>query len=110
MVSWGALRAQQNRAGSLMAADWQEPNQKGVLYYLKDGRVRGVLLWNVWDQVDNARALIQEPRTSLPPWRIVAPARGADSRRPAAGGTSGAPGHRGRLRRHRSAAPTAAAP
>jgi 3-phenylpropionate/trans-cinnamate dioxygenase ferredoxin reductase subunit len=41
--------------------DWQEPFQKGVIYYLADGLVRGVLLWNVWDQVDNARALIQEP-------------------------------------------------
>ena len=25
------------------------------------GRVRGVLLWNVWDQVESARALIAEP-------------------------------------------------
>lgn len=41
-------------------ADWQELYQKGVLYYLKDGRVRGVLLWNVWDQVENARKLIAE--------------------------------------------------
>src|SRR5207249_3290102 len=40
--------------------DWQEPFKKGVIYYLKDGRVRGVLLWNVWDQVNNARALIAE--------------------------------------------------
>jgi 3-phenylpropionate/trans-cinnamate dioxygenase ferredoxin reductase component len=41
-------------------ADWQEPFHKGVIYYLdpSDQRVRGVLLWNVWDQVDNARALI----------------------------------------------------
>jgi 3-phenylpropionate/trans-cinnamate dioxygenase ferredoxin reductase component len=39
-------------------ADWQEPYQKGVIYYLKDNQVRGVLLWNVWDQVDNARELI----------------------------------------------------
>jgi 3-phenylpropionate/trans-cinnamate dioxygenase ferredoxin reductase component len=41
-------------------ADWQEPFQKGVIYYLdrSDQRVRGVLLWNVWNQVDNARALI----------------------------------------------------
>jgi hypothetical protein len=30
------------------------------VYYLKDGRVRGVLLWNVWDQKDNARALVAE--------------------------------------------------
>jgi hypothetical protein len=32
-----------------------------VVYYLRDGRVRGVLLWNVWDQVDAARQLIAEP-------------------------------------------------
>jgi 3-phenylpropionate/trans-cinnamate dioxygenase ferredoxin reductase subunit len=42
-------------------ADWQEPYHKGVVYYLRDGRVRGVLLWNVWDQVDAARRLIAEP-------------------------------------------------
>jgi len=42
--------------------DWQEPFKKGVIYYLdpSEKRVRGVLLWNVWDQVDNARALIRE--------------------------------------------------
>jgi 3-phenylpropionate/trans-cinnamate dioxygenase ferredoxin reductase component len=42
-------------------SDWQEPFRKGVVYYLKDGRVRGVLLWNVWDQVEAARKLIAEP-------------------------------------------------
>lgn len=42
-------------------ADWQEPNQKGVIYYLDDGRVRGVVLWNVWGQKDAARNLIAEP-------------------------------------------------
>jgi len=42
-------------------ADWQEKYQKGVIYYLDQGRVRGVLLWNVWDQVDAARKLIAEP-------------------------------------------------
>jgi 3-phenylpropionate/trans-cinnamate dioxygenase ferredoxin reductase component len=39
-------------------ADWAEPNRKGVIYYLKDDKVRGVLLWNVWEQVDAARELI----------------------------------------------------
>jgi NADPH-dependent 2,4-dienoyl-CoA reductase/sulfur reductase-like enzyme len=38
--------------------DWKEKFREGVVYYLKDGRVRGVLLWNVWEQVDAARALI----------------------------------------------------
>jgi len=41
-------------------ADWKEPNREGVVYYLRDGRVRGVLLWNVWEQVDAARKLIAE--------------------------------------------------
>lgn len=41
--------------------DWKEPHREGVVYYLKDGRVRGVLLWNVWEQVDKARKLIAEP-------------------------------------------------
>lgn len=40
--------------------DWREPNREGVIYYLDGGRVRGVLLWNVWDQVDAARALLAE--------------------------------------------------
>ncbi|GAB4435802.1 MAG: NAD(P)/FAD-dependent oxidoreductase [Anaerolineae bacterium] len=44
-----------------MAADWQDPYRKGVVYSLQEGRVRGVLLWNVWDQVDAARQLIAEP-------------------------------------------------
>jgi 3-phenylpropionate/trans-cinnamate dioxygenase ferredoxin reductase subunit len=42
-------------------ADWQEPFHKGVVYYLKEGRVRGALLWNVWDQVPAARELIASP-------------------------------------------------
>jgi 3-phenylpropionate/trans-cinnamate dioxygenase ferredoxin reductase subunit len=41
--------------------DWREPFRRGVVYYLADGRVRGVLLWNVWDTVPAARALIAEP-------------------------------------------------
>jgi NADPH-dependent 2,4-dienoyl-CoA reductase/sulfur reductase-like enzyme len=41
-------------------ADWQERNKTGVIYYLKDGRVRGAMMCNVWGQVDAARALIQK--------------------------------------------------
>ena len=42
-------------------ADWQEePFKKGVVYYMDDGRVRGVLLWNVWEKVHDARALMNE--------------------------------------------------
>ena len=46
--------------------DWQEPYQTGVIYYLKDRRVRGILLWNVWEQVETARALIAAGQTVTP--------------------------------------------
>ena len=49
-------------------ADWEEPFKKGVVYYLSEGRVRGVLLWNVWDAVPEARALL----------KAVGPFRAAD--------------------------------
>jgi len=38
--------------------DWKEPFRKGVVYYLRDGRVRGVLLWNTWGQIEAATAMI----------------------------------------------------
>lgn len=41
--------------------DWQVPFRKGVVYYMKAGQVRGVLLWNVWDQIEAARQLIARP-------------------------------------------------
>jgi NADPH-dependent 2,4-dienoyl-CoA reductase/sulfur reductase-like enzyme len=37
---------------------WEEPRRKGIVFYRRGRRVRGVLLWNVWDQLDAARALI----------------------------------------------------
>ena len=43
-----------------VVADWKEPYREGVIYYLANGRVRGVLLWNTWGQLDAARGLIAE--------------------------------------------------
>jgi 3-phenylpropionate/trans-cinnamate dioxygenase ferredoxin reductase subunit len=40
-----------------IVADWKEPYREGVVYYLREGRVRGVLLWNVWGQVNAARIM-----------------------------------------------------
>jgi 3-phenylpropionate/trans-cinnamate dioxygenase ferredoxin reductase subunit len=40
--------------------DWKEPFEEGVVYYLRDGRVKGVLLWNVWEKTEEARGLIAE--------------------------------------------------
>jgi len=42
-------------------SDWKKPFEEGVIYYLKNDRVQGVLLWNVWSQADAARELIAEP-------------------------------------------------
>ena len=39
--------------------DWQEPNRKGAVTYVEDGKPRGVLLWNVWDKIDAARDLLR---------------------------------------------------
>ncbi len=41
-----------------LAEDWVEEYKKGVVYYLREGNVRGVLLWNTWGKVDEARKLI----------------------------------------------------
>lgn len=46
-----------------MIEDWKEQFREGVIYYLENGRVRGVLLWNTWGQVDHARALIADDQT-----------------------------------------------
>jgi len=50
-------------AGMDIVEDWKEPFRQGVVYYLKTGRVRGVLLWNTWGQVDAARRLIASKDT-----------------------------------------------
>ncbi len=41
-------------------ADWQKENDTGVIYYLKDGKVRGAMMCNVWDKVEAARELIRK--------------------------------------------------
>ena len=46
-----------------VVAEWEEPYRTGVLTYRSEGRVRGVLLWNVWDQLDSARAQITDPES-----------------------------------------------
>jgi hypothetical protein len=40
-------------------AEWEEPNRKGVVCYVEEGKPRGFLLWDVWDKVDAARELIR---------------------------------------------------
>jgi NADPH-dependent 2,4-dienoyl-CoA reductase/sulfur reductase-like enzyme len=40
-------------------AEWERPNDTGILYYLEGKRVRGVMMCNVWEKVDVARELIR---------------------------------------------------
>jgi len=47
-------------------AVWVEPFRQGVVYYLKDQLVRGVLLWNTWGQLQPARDLIAAGRPLTP--------------------------------------------
>ncbi|MFZ3018128.1 MAG: FAD-dependent oxidoreductase [Gallionella sp.] len=47
-------------------ADWQKENDTGVVYYLRDGKVRGVMMCNVWDKVEAARELIRKGVTMTP--------------------------------------------
>ncbi|MHB8877561.1 MAG: NAD(P)/FAD-dependent oxidoreductase, partial [Myxococcaceae bacterium] len=47
-------------------ADWKEENRTGAIYYLDHGKVRGVMLCNVWGKVDEARRLIREGAAGSP--------------------------------------------
>lgn len=49
-----------------IVSDWQEPFKKGVIYYSQNDKVRGVLLWNVWGKIKDARELIGSKRTIKP--------------------------------------------
>ena len=40
-------------------ADWQKPFDTGVIYYLRNGKIRGAMMCNVWEKVEAARALIR---------------------------------------------------
>jgi 3-phenylpropionate/trans-cinnamate dioxygenase ferredoxin reductase subunit len=47
-------------------ADWQEENVTGIIYYLKDNRVRGVMTCNVWEKLDEARDMIRRQEEMSP--------------------------------------------
>jgi hypothetical protein len=58
-------------------AVWKEEHREGVVFYLSEDVVRGVLLWNVWDRVDWARRLIREARPMSAAEREAAAAEAA---------------------------------
>lgn len=50
---------------SEIVADWVDPYREGVIWYLRDQQVRGVLLWGIFGRVDEARKIIASKRV----WR-----------------------------------------
>lgn len=40
-------------------ADWEKEFDTGAIYYMKENRVRGVMLCNIWGKLDRARELIR---------------------------------------------------
>ncbi len=40
-------------------SDWQKQFDTGVIYYLRNGTVRGAMMCNLWDRVDKAREFIR---------------------------------------------------
>ncbi len=49
-----------------IVTDWKDEFEEGVIYYMKEGKVRGVLLWNVFGRVDEARSIINARGTYEP--------------------------------------------
>jgi len=47
-------------------SDWKKENDTGVIYYLQDGAVKGVMLCNVWEKIDAARDLIRKQKKVKP--------------------------------------------
>lgn len=40
--------------------DWNDDQTSAVIYYLEEGQVKGVLLWNTWDSVPAATEVIRQ--------------------------------------------------
>lgn len=46
-----------------VVSDWIEPFKKGTIFYLDEGKIRGIIFWNLWGKVDDGRKLITEGKT-----------------------------------------------
>ncbi len=40
--------------------EWREPYKEGIIYYLDGDKVKGILLWNIWDAVPAARSILTD--------------------------------------------------
>ena len=39
--------------------DWVEPFKQGTIYYLEDGKIKGLIFWDLWGKIDKGRELIE---------------------------------------------------
>jgi NADPH-dependent 2,4-dienoyl-CoA reductase/sulfur reductase-like enzyme len=46
-------------------SDWIEPYKKGTIFYLDEGKIRGLIFWNLWGKVDQGRQIIREGKKYL---------------------------------------------
>jgi len=46
--------------------DWIDPFRKGTLFYLDQGKVKGLIFWDLWGNVEKGRELIREGKTYQP--------------------------------------------
>ncbi len=47
-------------------ADWEKENVTGIVYYVRDSVIRGAMMCNVWNRVDEAREWIKNKRKISP--------------------------------------------
>ncbi len=60
LFEFGYEAAGETDSSMQTASFWHNKYEKGVIYYLDRGLIRGVLLCNVWDKIDSARKLIRD--------------------------------------------------
>jgi 3-phenylpropionate/trans-cinnamate dioxygenase ferredoxin reductase subunit len=60
LFEFGYEAAGETDSSMQTASFWHNKYEKGVVYYLNRGLIRGVLLCNVWDRIDDAKKLIRE--------------------------------------------------
>jgi len=46
--------------------DWEIENQKGVIYYHRDWKIRGIMTCNIYGKMDDARTMIRSGKEMLP--------------------------------------------
>jgi 3-phenylpropionate/trans-cinnamate dioxygenase ferredoxin reductase component len=49
-----------------IVSDWQKPHDTGTISYLRENKVRGMMMCNVWDKIENAREMIRRAAPASP--------------------------------------------